>query len=119
MESWAPIPGQEGRYEVSDLGSVRSFVWSKLRGETRPQTLKTIRLDSGYLVVGLVTSGRQRLRRVHQLVLEAFVGPRPAGMITRHLNGDQTDNRLSNLAWGTQAENEADKKLHGTVRRAV
>ena len=35
----------------------------------------------------------------------------------RHLDGDRTNPRLENLAWGTKVENEADKELHGTVPR--
>jgi hypothetical protein len=55
---------------------------------------------------------------VHRLVLFAFGAPeRCGGRCARHLNGDPTDNRIQNLAWGTHRQNEADKKLHGTVAR--
>jgi hypothetical protein len=57
--------------------------------------------------------GRQAY--VHQLVLETFVGPCPPGMQCRHFPDQSTKNNyLSNLAWGTQSENEQDKKVHGT-----
>jgi hypothetical protein len=68
----------------------------------------------GYLYVRI-----QPLRRnicVHVLVCESFYGQRPVGAVTRHLNGNERDNTLGNLRWGTRAENEADKKLHGTFR---
>jgi hypothetical protein len=55
---------------------------------------------------------------VHRLVLCSFVGPRPVGMVCRHLNGNQKDNRLENLAWGTIAENNRDRVKHGTIPRA-
>lgn len=51
-------------------------------------------------------------RYVHHLVLETFVGPRPEGMEARHLNGDYSDNRLQNLAWGTKAQNMQDRIKH-------
>lgn len=35
-------------------------------------------------------------------------------MECRHLNGIRADNRLENLAYGTVAENMADKQSHGT-----
>jgi hypothetical protein len=58
--------------------------------------------------------GRSRQTKVHILVLEAFVGPRPDGMVCRHLDGNPQNNRLSNLRWGTPEENYADRRLHGT-----
>lgn len=67
----------------------------------------------GYARVVLCRGGRMRTRFIHHLVLEAFVGPLPDGAITRHLNGDRTDNRLQNLMYGTFAENTADMIAHG------
>ncbi len=55
-----------------------------------------------------------RTVQIHRLVLEAFVGPCPEGMECRHLDGDGTNNRLENLAWGTPKENSADRRRHGT-----
>lgn len=47
---------------------------------------------------------------LHRVILETFVGPAPEGAVTRHLNDVRTDNRLENLAWGTQQENMDDMK---------
>jgi hypothetical protein len=57
--------------------------------------------------------GRQTNRFVHQLVLEAFVGPCPPGMECLHANDDATDNRLVNLRWGTHTENVQDCLRNG------
>lgn len=54
---------------------------------------------------------------IHRLVWSAFNGPIPPGLQVRHLNGDPSDNRLSNLAIGTQSDNEMDKRRHGTDPR--
>lgn len=51
---------------------------------------------------------------VHQLVLGAFVGPCPSGMVCRHGPHGKYDNHLYNLSWGTQKENIADKARDGT-----
>ena len=56
----------------------------------------------------------QRNVTVHRLVLLAFKGEGPAGSQARHINGNSRDNRLVNLCWGTQAENEQDKHRSGT-----
>ena len=73
----------------------------------------TPRPRGSYMMVSTRTCGS---RRVHVLVLEAFMGLRP-GLKCRHLNGDPLDNRLANLRWGTQAENCADTVRHGRSTR--
>ena len=53
---------------------------------------------------------------MHSLVLQAFVGPCPAGCETRHFpDPTRTNVNLSNLSWGTRAENVRDKFVHGYV----
>lgn len=95
-------------YEVSDLGRVR-------RGDRQKALIVS---PQGYVRVTLFKGNGQpgAQRFVHALVLEAFVGPRPAGMQSRHFpSNDKTDNRLSNLSWCTKAQNEEDKRTHGTL----
>lgn len=107
-EEWRPIPGFDGRYEVSDQGRVRSLIRGRILSP-KPER------HSGYMCIELRPQPRlAKTLRVHRLVLEAFVGPRPDGMLARHLNGNPTDNRLANLAWGTPLENAADTTRHGT-----
>ena len=55
-------------------------------------------------------AGQNRKKFVHRLVCEAFHGPCPSSRhMTRHLNDDPLDNRACNLAWGTAADNQADR----------
>ncbi len=53
--------------------------------------------------------------KVHRLVLEAFVGPRPPGTQCCHKNGDSRNNSLENIRWGTPLENSADRERHGNT----
>lgn len=52
---------------------------------------------------------------MHELVLTAHVGPCPPGMECRHLDGDEKNNALSNLVWGTPPEQALDRVRHGTA----
>lgn len=110
-EQWRWVVGHEGDYEVSDQGRVRTY----MRGSPRLLTLQ--RVSSGeYLAVDLKSRGTRRRVKVHILVLEAFVGPRPTGSVGCHNDGNPQNNALLNLRWDTQASNIADALRHGTWR---
>lgn len=78
--------------------------------------LKPIRHANGYLFVGIYAEASNAvIRSVHTLVLEAFVGPRLPGQVSRHFpDRDPSNNRLENLQWASQKENLADREIHGT-----
>jgi len=105
-ENWKAVPGHEGRYEVSDLGRVKSFCRRKEGVFLRPG-----RMPGGHLSVAL---GKGNSQCVHKLVLFAFVGPPPEKHECLHANGVPADNRLENLRWGTRGENIRDAIKHGT-----
>lgn len=114
-EHWLPVAGRSGEYEVSDCGRVRSLQRRDSRGRTvNPRILKPQRNTSGHLQVGLATGKRgARLALVHRLVLEAFEGPCPPGMEALHADDDPSNNRRTNLRWGTRSENTIDKVRNG------
>lgn len=114
MTRWRPVLGFEGRYEVSDGGSVRSIPHTVTRSNGIPcrvagQVLQQFVSAKGHMT----TSIDQRKRRVHRLVLEAFVGPCPPGLQGLHENDVPSDNRLSNLYWGTPGQNMRDRVRNG------
>jgi hypothetical protein len=104
VEIWRPIEGRSG-YEVSNLGLVR------FRGKVRALTPDA----HGYLRVSFWENGKAVKVGVHILVAAAFIGARPPGLVVRHSDGVNSNNRADNLLYGTQQENEADKALHGTA----
>lgn len=119
-EEWRPVVGYEGLYEVSDRGAVRSIDRVIARREHtvtyKGRLLKPRHMaPMGYETVGLSKNGRPRTIFVHVIVLEAFVGPRPDGMVSCHNNGDPNDNCPSNLRWDTQASNMRDRYMHAAA----
>jgi len=120
VEVWKDVPGYEGFYQVSNLGRVKSMARIRIAGRGGAQQLperlkKPGKTKFGYIVVGLYRNSKCKQCWMHRLVLEAFIGPRPHKMETRHLDGDKTNNRLENLKWGTIEENWEDKRRHGTA----
>ncbi len=121
METWKSVLGYGGLYEVSDQGRVRSLdrVVESYGGREGLRRGRVLRPGGGgpYSSVQLSMAGRVRTVRIHTLVLEAFVGPRPDGLEACHANGDPADNRLTNLRWDTRVANCADRARHGRTRR--
>lgn len=122
VEVWKPVVGYEGLYEVSNQGRVRSLDRQQISQNGRLQQFAGRILKpsavGGYPQVGLCVNGKMRLRKVHQLVLEAFVGPRPSPAFDAcHCDGTRDNNSLSNLRWDTKKANQADRVIHGTHSR--
>lgn len=59
-------------------------------------------------------NGKQIARRVHQLILETFVGPNPGNLECCHLDGNPKNNYLNNLRWDTHSNNMFDSIKHKT-----
>lgn len=117
-ETWKDIPGYEGRYQVSDLGRVRSLDRVDSRGRFFKGKLISYRIDrKGYHRVNLWNNNKYVTRLVHRLVMRAFVGPCPEGCTVRHGINGAGDNRLSQLSYGDQSANEQDKRRDGTYYR--
>ncbi len=108
-------------YCVGDDGSIWSC-WtnkSRMRAPYRKMKLPPI-TRSGYLSVGLTRDRKQIRVMVSTTVLTAFVGPRPEGANALHFpERDITNNRLSNLMWGTHVENQEHRKAQGTYRAGI
>lgn len=98
------VPGRPDYY-VTDTGLVLSYA------QGRPRWIRGCRCGIGYRAITFGLGGPRRY--IHHLVAESFLGPRPPGLEIRHLDGNLDNNDFRNLAWGTAAENAADKVRHG------
>ena len=111
-EEWRAVPGYPD-YLVSSDGRVVSF----RRG--REKSLKGCLSATGYRSVWLCNDEGRRQVGIHRVVLLAFVGPGPEGQEGRHLDDDRTNNRLSNLAYGTRSDNMRDQVRNGRHAEAT
>jgi len=101
MEIWKSVVGYEDRYDISNLGRVKSLPRKGASG----RILKPSKMDNDYLYVGLRKNGIKKSCRVHRLVLIAFRGSSPEGTEASHLDGDSINNHLSNLIWESHSNN--------------
>ncbi|MBM4587599.1 hypothetical protein GS507_05245 [Rhodococcus hoagii] len=109
-ESWRPVPGYEGSYEVSNHGQVRGldrYGSDGRRVAGRVLTPGRHHRDR-HLQVNLCKDGVARTTLLHRLVLEAFVGPCPDGSVACHWDDDPDNNHVDNLRWGTLEDNARD-----------
>jgi hypothetical protein len=114
-DHFRPIDDFPG-YRVSKTGQVESC-WTR-RGRhcvssDKWRPLKPI-LRQGYPTVNLAKGGKKSARRIHRLVLEAFVGPCPPGMVACHNDGNRSNSDLANVRWDTPKANSDDTLRHGT-----
>lgn len=111
METWKDVKGFEGKYQVSDLGNVKSLKRKrKARGYIRERVLKPI--EGIYLSVVLWGENPTR-KPIHRLVIETFL-PNPNGYkYCNHKDGNKHNNALNNLEWCTKSYNQIHAYANG------
>lgn len=96
MELWVPVKGFSD-YEVSSNGRIRNVKTGRI--------LKTTINNRGYVSVCLRKDKVQYAKRVHRLVAESFYDVDREDLDVNHLDGDKTNNHVSNLEWCSRSEN--------------
>jgi len=106
QEEFKDIPNHKGRYQVSNLGNVKSLPHKRCFSE---KILKPSRGSHGYLILNLRKDGKPKTRCIHQLVAEAFLGHVPCGtkIIVDHIDENPLNNRLDNLQLYSSRANTA------------
>lgn len=94
-ETWKPIKNYP-EYQVSDFGNVKSKM---------NQLMKPRKDKDGYLLIDLYKNGIMKNMRIHRLVAETFELPKRKDQKTvDHIDGDRSNNNLSNLRYANQSE---------------
>lgn len=109
MELWKEVEGYEGIYEVSSLGRIRSLDRQKAEGrgnyKRKGRVLQPSTADR-YAVVTLCRGGRSKYHLLHRLVAKAFIPNPDAKPYVNHIDGNVLNNKVDNLEWVTNAENQ-------------
>ena len=125
-EIWKDIKGFEGRYQVSNMGRVRSLDRINIDRNgrfhhTRGMVLKeSFNKGKGYYRVSLSGGHRNYTHYdIHRLVALHFVQGYKEGLVVNHKNEIRTDNRAENLEWCTQAYNLAYSDVSSWRRKPL
>ena len=117
LRTWDASPNWLSEFEASLVAGLRACPsWpgvaaDHLGGVWTVEVLPQARTPFGYAVISLGYT--QQL--VHRLVCAAWRGlPPTTDLWVLHRDGDATNNRWTNLEWGTPLENSADRRRHGT-----
>ena len=101
-EIWKDIKGYEGKYQVSNLGRVKSLNYRRMGFEK----ILSPGLDGrGYKMAPLTICGKTKLLKIHRLVAETFIPNHNNYPCVNHIDGDKTNNNVDNLEWCTQKYN--------------
>lgn len=112
-EIWKDIQGYEGFYQVSNFGNVRSLKWN----HSNQIRLLTPFENDGYKRVGIRKNNVLKNYLIHVLVAKAFI-PNPKNKpCVNHMDGNKTNNNVSNLEWVTYSENTIHAKNHNLIKK--
>ena len=112
-EIWKEISGYGDKYSVSNYGNVKNHITGRLLNPF-DRRAKSTSGKKGYKTVHL-TGGLTRIKNasVHSLIMAAFIGDRPDGYVINHIDGNPSNNHLSNLEYCTQSHNRKQDFIHG------
>ena len=97
IETWRPIEGFNGAYQISNHGRVKNV--------TRNRILRLEITYRGYCRIMLSKQNVTSRYFVHRLVAGAFLMNPENKAIVNHKDGNKQNNRLENLEWATASEN--------------
>lgn len=105
---WAVAPSAPTLL-VSDTGCVIRMASSRKKQNCwqifPEKELRPTIAGSGYWAVNYKIEGTRHIAYVHRLVMEAFFGLNADRKEVNHIDGDKSNNTLSNLEWVTHSEN--------------
>lgn len=117
QEIWKSIEGYEDKYEISNLGRIKSL--SDNKGRKRELILNPRISKNGYLFLNLWKNSHGTPKKIHRLVAEAFCPKNENPQCVNHINGVKTDNRAENLEWCTYSYNMQHAIKNGLFKPTI
>ena len=110
IEIWKDVKGYEGKYQVSNLGRVKSLKrWSGTKFYYRKYILNNyINKNNGYVYVCLTKNNKSKNARLHKLVAEHFLDNPNNYTQINHIDGNKSNNCVDNLEWCNGSYNIRD-----------
>ena len=104
IEKWKDINGFDGRYQISNIGNVRTNDYNHTH---QTKLMRISKNQRGYHQICLTKNNKKKTYKIHRLVAEAFVcNPDPLNLTyVNHIDENKDNNSAENLEWCTNAYN--------------
>lgn len=125
IEEWRDVAGYEGFYQVSNYGRIKVLPHLVSRGFctiTCPEKILKPRVKNNQYLFVRLSNGHKKTSKekyVHRLVAEAFLPNRKGKPEIDHIDGDRTNNLVTNLRWATRTENVRNPNTLGKWRKKI
>lgn len=119
-EVWKDIPNYEGVFQASTLGRIKKLAYVTKNRVGLPlhkpeKVLKLTKHPRGYIKTRLYVNANDfKPFQVHRLIALTFIGAPPNGLDqVNHINGIKHDNRVENLEWCNNSQNQLHSNANG------
>jgi hypothetical protein len=123
MEIWKDIEGYENKYQISNIGNVKSLarnaMWDTGSFSMPERLMKLQKHNRGYRFVMLTKDKTTKLFLIHRLVAKAFISNPNNLKTVNHIDFDKTNNKVENLEWMSHLDNIKHFVKLGTKQKQI